>query len=142
MIATRRNCREKELIKVPQSPEMIRKFEEKLRNVQEQIESVMLAAVEQGREIGAPEETKDPVDRAVHAYQKEMLYSQGHSGAAQLMLVRQALERIREGTYGDCVRCEREIGLKRLEALPWTPFCIDCQERIERGEVVSPMRAA
>jgi DnaK suppressor protein len=127
---------------VPLSLEMVRKFEEKLLNLQEQIESVMLAAVEQGREIGAPEETKDPVDRAVHAYQKEMLYTQGNNGAAQLAMVRRALERIYDGSYGDCVRCEREIGLKRLDALPWTPFCIECQERIERGESLSPLRAA
>jgi DnaK suppressor protein len=127
---------------VPQSPEMVHKFEEKLKHLQNQIESVMLSAVEQGREIGSAEETKDPIDRAVHAYQKEMLYTQGTNGASQLAQVRQALERIHEGTYGDCVRCEREIGIKRLEALPWTPFCIECQEKIERGEIVSPMRAA
>lgn len=127
---------------MPQSPEMARKFEEKLRSLQHQLESVMIAAVEQGREIGAPEETKDPVDRAVHAYQKEMLYTQGTNGASQLALVNQAIERIHDGTYGDCVRCEREIGLKRLEALPWTPFCIECQEKIERGEISSPLRAA
>lgn len=125
-----------------QSPEMARKFEEKLRILKNQLESVMLAAVEQGREIGAPEETKDPVDRAVHAYQKEMLYTQGTNGASQLILVHQAIERIHEGTYGECVRCEREIGLKRLEALPWTPYCIECQEKIERGEISSPLRAA
>lgn len=127
---------------MPQSPEMVHKFEEKLLNLQGQIKSVMLAAVEQGREIGSPEETKDPVDRAVHAYQKEMLYTQGTNGASQLALVRQALERIQDGTFGDCVRCEREIGMKRLEALPWTPFCIECQEKIERGEIASPLRAA
>lgn len=126
---------------MPQSPEMTRKFAEKLKSLQGQLESVTLAAVEQGREIGTAEESKDPVDRAVHAYQKEMLFTQGTNGATQLSMVRQALLRIQDGTFGDCVRCEREIGLKRLEALPWTPFCIDCQEKLERGEI-SPMRAA
>lgn len=127
---------------MPQSPDTTRKLEEKLRAQKKQLESVMISAVEQGREIGAPEETKDPVDRAVHSYQKEMLYTQGTNGASQLVLVNEALERIQEGTYAVCLRCEREIGQKRLEALPWTPFCIECQEQLERGEIYSPLRAA
>ena len=43
--------------------------------------------------------------------------------------VRAALVRIDEGTYGTCLDCEEEIGLKRLNALPWTPLCIRCQEQ-------------
>jgi RNA polymerase-binding transcription factor len=42
--------------------------------------------------------------------------------------LRAALARIDEGTYGTCVNCEEEIGMKRLNALPWTPLCIRCQE--------------
>jgi DnaK suppressor protein len=41
--------------------------------------------------------------------------------------VLEALERIDGGTYGRCVRCASEIGPKRLLALPWTRFCIQCR---------------
>jgi DnaK suppressor protein len=119
----------------------MKKFEEKLRQQQRQLEQTMLSAVEQGRQSAA-EETQDAADLAVHSYQKEMLFSQSTHGHTQLSLVRSALERISDGHFGDCVHCERAIGAKRLEALPWTPYCIECQEKIENGEIENPIRAA
>jgi len=56
--------------------------------------------------------------------------------------VRLALERLEEGTFGECLQCGTTIGAKRLEALPWTPYCIECQEKIENGEIEDPVRAA
>lgn len=116
------------------SPQDLRRLEEKLRQQARAIEHSMLTAVEQGRQTLA-EETQDPADQAVTAYQKEMLFSQGTSGAGQLSLIRLALERLREGTYGECIECGNMIGEKRLEALPWTSYCIDCQEKIEKGQL-------
>ncbi|HEY6448114.1 MAG TPA: TraR/DksA family transcriptional regulator [Acidobacteriaceae bacterium] len=101
----------------------------------------MLTAVEQGRQAVA-EDTLDIADQAVFSYQKEMLFSQGTEGHSQLALVRQALERLNEGTYGECLHCGRAIGDKRLEALPWTPYCITCQEKIETGQLEDLARAA
>jgi RNA polymerase-binding protein DksA len=43
-----------------------------------------------------------------------------------------ALERIQEGEFGKCLVCTAEIPLPRLEALPFTLYCIDCQKEIER----------
>jgi RNA polymerase-binding protein DksA len=42
--------------------------------------------------------------------------------------VSEALERIENGDYGVCSRCERRIAAKRLAALPWAAFCTTCQE--------------
>lgn len=101
----------------------------------------MLTAVEQGRQTVA-EETLDVADQAVFSYQKEMIFSQGTEGHTQLSLVRLALERLNEGTFGECLQCGKTIGEKRLDALPWTPYCIDCQEKIENGEIEDVVRAA
>lgn len=122
------------------NPQTIRRFEEHLRHHEKQLESSMISAVAQGRATGR--DTQDVADQAVESYQKEMLFSQGTNGHEQLSLVRLALERLREGEFGECLHCGRTIGLKRLEALPWTPYCIDCQEKIERGELQDPERAA
>jgi DnaK suppressor protein len=126
---------------VSNSPQSTKKFEEKLRQQQHLLERTMLSAVEQGRQSAA-EETQDAADLAVLSYQKEMLFSQSTHGHSQLTLVRSALARISEGTFGECIHCERTIGAKRLEALPWTPYCIECQEKIENGEIEDPIRAA
>src|SRR5262249_7558827 len=54
--------------------------------------------------------------------------------------VRAALARIDEGTYGTCVNCEEEIGTKRLNALPWTPLCILCQEQSDSARLADVRR--
>lgn len=118
-----------------------RRFEERLRQQQSQIERSMLAAVEQGRQTVA-EDALDPADQAVLSYHKEMLFSQGSEVHAQLSLVHLALERLHEGSFGECLHCGQPIGEKRLEALPWTPYCIDCQEKLENGEIEAEVRAA
>ncbi len=118
-----------------------RRFEERLRHQQEQLERSILTVAKQGRQTVA-EETLDVADQAVFSYQKEMIFTQGTEGHSQLSLVRLALERLNEGTFGECMQCGRPIGEKRLEALPWTPYCIDCQEKVENGELEDMVRAA
>jgi RNA polymerase-binding transcription factor DksA len=51
-----------------------------------------------------------------------------------------ALERIRNGTYGRCVECGREIPTDRLDAVPYTPFCLDDARKAQR-EGVGPEAA-
>jgi hypothetical protein len=44
-----------------------------------------------------------------------------------------ALARIDEGTYGLCINCATLMTEKRLNAVPWAPYCLDCQELSEKG---------
>lgn len=48
--------------------------------------------------------------------------------------------RIEEGSFGTCVECDTEIYPKRLAAIPWAQFCIECQEAVDRnpGEMRVP----
>ena len=48
-----------------------------------------------------------------------------------------ALERIREGTYGACMECEAEIGIKRLRAVPWAEYCLECQTIADRNAMTA-----
>lgn len=45
-----------------------------------------------------------------------------------------ALDRIREGCFGECEECDETIGLKRLESRPMATLCIRCKEAEERSE--------
>ena len=49
---------------------------------------------------------------------------------ALLSAIDAALERIRLGTFGECFNCGTEIGVKRLDAIPWVQYCISCPELI------------
>jgi DnaK suppressor protein len=46
-----------------------------------------------------------------------------------------ALARMAKGTYGVCLYCEEDISARRMAAVPWAAFCINCQEQIDRREI-------
>ncbi|MFO7768995.1 MAG: TraR/DksA family transcriptional regulator [bacterium] len=55
--------------------------------------------------------------------------------------INRALERILEGTYGQCVRCGGDIGKERLEALPTVELCLECKrDEEESGQGSGPSR--
>ncbi|HAV40961.1 MAG TPA: hypothetical protein DCW97_00915 [Acidobacteria bacterium] len=75
----------------------------------------------------------DVVDKAETSYTKEFLLGLTDSEREQLQQIDQALDRLEKGEYGHCQVCHKEIGKKRLQIIPWTPYCISCQEKIEGG---------
>jgi DnaK suppressor protein len=76
---------------------------------------------------------QDLADKAASAYSKELSFSLSDVERNMLMLIDEAFNRMNAGTYAVCTNCGVEIGEKRLQAVPWTPFCIDCQELQEKG---------
>ncbi len=119
----------------------LKQVQAKLRQQQADIQHQLSLVVEQGREA-AQAETKDVADQAVSSYEKEILFTRGTHEHSQLRRIQQALVRIDEGSYGICQRCEQQIGEKRLEALPSTPYCISCQEDLEQQATMDRQRAA
>ena len=126
---------------MPIPSQSVRRYKERLLQQQQTLEHSTVSAVKQGRST-VVEEAQDSADQAVFSYQKELLFSRSTHDHGQLTLVKSALDRLKQGSFGECVQCGTRIGAKRLEALPWTPYCIDCQEKIERGELVDENRAA
>ena len=76
---------------------------------------------------------QDLADKAASAYSKELNFSLSDTERNLLMQIEEAFNRMKDGSYGTCTNCGAEIGEKRLQAVPWTPFCIDCQELQEKG---------
>ena len=73
-------------------------------------------------------ETPDPdsSERAVQMEDDEALEGQAQVVSNEIASVRRALERIEDGSYGQCVKCGEEIAEGRLEARPEAALCIDC----------------
>jgi DnaK suppressor protein len=65
-------------------------------------------------------------------------FSDAELGAAILEQVREALQRIEDGTFGRCLIDDRPIGKKRLDAVPWTPYCIKHQKLLEAASRPKP----
>ena len=73
---------------------------------------------------------RDEGDRATASISREMTFQQKAQYRGLLMLVEAAMGRINQGTFGDCLNCGTEISAKRLSAVPWSRYCITCQELI------------
>jgi DnaK suppressor protein len=76
---------------------------------------------------------EDLVDRANDAYNREFMLSLSGTERDALFEVEQAIERLDSGSYGNCSHCEDKIPSRRLQAVPWARYCVDCQEQAEQG---------
>lgn len=79
------------------------------------------------------EGAEDLVDRANSAYNREFMLSLSGSEREILKEIEEALERVESGEFGSCSSCEETIPARRLQAVPWARYCIDCQELVEQG---------
>jgi len=71
------------------------------------------------------------IDLASSLEGREMIFQLTSRDRNELRLIEDALFRINDGTYGACESCEKKISLKRLQIMPLTALCIDCQEAAE-----------
>jgi DnaK suppressor protein len=107
-------------------------FKKRLEERQRELRFNVSRTAQDGREADL-ESAQDVADRAANSYTKEFLFSQSNNERQTLQMVDGALDRIREGSFGECIACGAEINPKRLEAVPWTRHCIECQEKVEQG---------
>jgi len=86
------------------------------------------------REDIAIEKSADALDEVQLAGERELAIRNLDRESNLLRNVKGALKRIADGSYGVCMHCEEDIKPKRLDAVPWTKYCIRCQEAVDRHE--------
>jgi DnaK suppressor protein len=87
------------------------------------------------REEIAIEKAPDTLDEVQMTRERELAIRNLDRDSRMLGLIRMALARIADGSYGVCQRCEEEISPKRVQALPWAAFCTGCQEEMDSNEI-------
>jgi DnaK suppressor protein len=85
------------------------------------------------------ENTEDEGDLAAISHDRHLLYNLHEGDFARLRFIKEALNALERGEYGECSRCGNGINEKRLEAVPWATTCIRCQEEAEAEHVSSKM---
>lgn len=105
-------------------------LEVKRDEIQSEAERSLTELVDQAGSI------PDPNDRASAEADRSFELRIRERERKLLPKIEAALERIKDGSFGQCEDCGCEIGMKRLEARPVTSLCIDCktlQEKNEKG---------
>ncbi len=114
----------------------LEQFKKKLETRQQDLRRTVTRTEQDGRAADL-DSAQDIADRAASSYNKEFLFHQSNNDRQLLQMVEGALDRIREGVFGQCISCGEEINAKRLDAVPWTRYCIACQEKMESGQLES-----
>lgn len=109
-------------------------YRKKLQAKRDELVNAISRTEEEGR--AADEDTTvDLADKAANSYTKEFLFGQTNADRNLLALIEKALKRVQDGSFGQCANCEEEMQQKRLDAVPWAAYCIECQEKQERGQL-------
>lgn len=82
----------------------------------------------------AIETSADQMDEVQYASERELAIRTADRDSALLRQVKAALQRLRDGSFGTCIDCERTINPRRLAAVPWASRCIECQNAAEQDQ--------
>jgi DnaK suppressor protein len=76
----------------------------------------------------AIENSADALDLIRAATDRDILVQRLNISARKVNAIRKALAALDRGEYGVCEDCDEPISTKRLDAVPWAPVCVKCQE--------------
>lgn len=94
------------------------------------------AALKKNRMEATGETSSMPIhmaDIGTDNYEQEFTLSLMETEEDTLAAIEAALERVEDGSYGTCEECGATVPKLRLNAIPYTPFCIKCAQRMEKG---------
>ena len=107
----------------------LKKYSILLKAKQEELDPMVRA-----RDGIAIEKSSDQFDEIQLASERELAICNLARESSLLRNVRAALRRIEEGVFGVCLRCEQNISPKRLAAVPWTAYCLECQQSADNRQ--------
>jgi DnaK suppressor protein len=98
-------------------------YQRKLRAAEQEILSSLKKTIRDQPQAGG----SDEADVSVYSQQKELIFAQADYHSQVLAQIREALERIDDGTYGQCPVDGETIAKARLDAVPWATYCVKHQ---------------
>jgi DnaK suppressor protein len=114
-----------------QRKEFLKQAGEMLQENKKQAVREMQGRVKEETE-GVKDEGRDTYDLASDERDREINFILNDREREKLHAIDEALQRIKDKTYGICESCEGEIQLGRLKVLPFTRLCVKCQEENEK----------
>ena len=105
------------------------------RETLRQIRKDLVGEVEKNRETsknGMNEQVSDISDDAAQSYSRQLIMDLGEQERGKLKLVDEAIQKLKEGNYGICQQCEKNIPEARLKVIPFAIYCVECLSEIEK----------
>lgn len=112
--------------------ESIDRFRQRLTALRQELAGEVSTLAKESWSLGT-DGTQDVGDDAANSYARQLLLGMGERDRELLRQVDAALDRIDEGSFGQCEECGDEIEVARLEAMPYATLCVDCKSIQETG---------
>jgi DnaK suppressor protein len=110
----------------------IERFKKRLGDKEQEL-LANIARLEGEARVSGEAEVRDATDAATSSQGASESLQEQTLESDTLRLVRDALHRIEDGTYGKCTACGRPMEAARLEAIPWAAFCLEDQEKQDKA---------
>ncbi len=114
-----------------QQQSLKKSLEERKEKLLQELDEVQLGHLEKFEEAGTVQHDSF-TSQANRNAQNEVRDAEARRDHDELLAVRNTLQRMEEGKYGDCLDCSEEIPIARLEAFPAALRCLRCQDALER----------
>lgn len=112
-------------------PEQIDMARKTLLKMRDEILKDVQHSHEVSRELGQ-DGVPDIGDMSSTTYSKDVLFNLGETQRRTIQDIDAALERIDNGEYGICARCDEEIPPRRMEVRPFSRYCVECKSEVEK----------
>ena len=116
-------------------------YKERLLSRQQELSDEIARFQENAKEAKSAE-VEDPIDEVTSSITTAAAATEMNIASDTLAAVRAALQRIDSGEFGVCFDCGRPIEQKRLDAVPWTPYCLEDQEKHDKLEADPAVKSA
>lgn len=90
-----------------------------------------LGGLKELRQFPTADTSGDSADQAFGSGSEEVAFQLAELESRELLQIERALARFKQGTYGICEICHKKIPVARLNALPFSTTCINCQREME-----------
>jgi len=105
---------------------------QEIKNRLKTMKQEIVARIQEKKTMDMPEaEVGDPIDQASQSLDKEILFEVSDNDYKMLDQIEATLRRMEKNLYGCCQSCGKTIPLKRLRALPFARYCVNCQSSNE-----------
>ena len=115
----------------------VERYKQRLLELETTLSNRTTRAVTLGREQ-LIDTAADAGDASVADESESEDFTEAELDATILGQIREALRRVQNGTYGQCVIDGGPIEAKRLDAMPWTPYCLKHQNLFEAASRPKP----
>ncbi len=111
--------------------EQLAKFKEALTKLRAEVDGKYEKTITSATEEYGDAVSADANDEATRTIDRRLQMSMSEMDHDRLAEIDEALDRVEDGSYGECLDCGEVIAHKRLELIPYAKYCVECKEEME-----------